>query len=92
MSQTAFFGNQAENQKKADLERIRINNTLKPSIDIKKGFPIGYLFYLIKVLDLIKTIKIGKKTNKKNYGLDVEERDYQIELDKVKIIKKTRNY
>ena len=48
MSQTAFFGNQAENQKKADMERIRINNTLKPSIDIKKGFPIGDLFYLLK--------------------------------------------
>ena len=45
MSQTAFFGNQAENQKKADMERIRINNTIKPSIDLKKGFPIGNLIY-----------------------------------------------
>ena len=40
MSQTAAFF--VENQKKAEMDRIRINNnTLKPSMDIKKGFPIG---------------------------------------------------
>ena len=32
-------------------------------------------------------INIGKKTNKKNYALDLEEKDYQIELDKVQIKK-----
>jgi len=43
MSQTQTnFGNQIENQKKIDLDRNRVNNTFKPSLDIKKNLATGF--------------------------------------------------